>query len=396
MKWTRAQKHVVITGFLGWTLDAFDFFLLVFVIKDIAAEFNTPITTITITIMVTLAMRPIGALLFGHLADHFGRKPLLMINIMIYAMLAFLTASAPNLLVFFVLRGLFGIAMGGEWGIGSALVMESIPSKSRGFVSGLLQAGYPTGYLFASIAFGLFYEYIGWRGMFMLGILPAFLLLYIRNHVQESPTWTIARTIPKETLFKILWRERKLVLYAIVLMTAFNFFSHGTQDLYPTFLEIQHQFDTHTVSTIAIIYTLGAITGALFFGTISERIGRRRAVFIAALLTLPTLPLWAFSTSATLLALGAFIMQFMVQGAWGVVPAYLNELSPNQIRATFPGLIYQLGNLLASSNATLQATIAHQNGGNYGLTLALTGGTVALVIAGLMIFGREHRGVVLT
>lgn len=392
--WNSTQKHVVVASFLGWTLDAFDFFLLVFVLKDIAAEFHTSISHVATAIMLTLAMRPIGAFLFGRLADRFGRKPIMMFNIVAYSILEFLSGFAPNLTTLLVLRALFGIAMGGEWGIGSALTMESIPTRSRGFVSGILQAGYPTGYLCASIVFGLLYHYIGWRGMFMVGIFPAFLVIYIRMHIPESPTWqTAQKTSKKENIFKILQREWKLALYAILLMTAFNFFSHGTQDIYPTFLEVQHKFNTHTVSIIAIIYNVGAIVGGLFFGALSERIGRRRTIFIAALLALPVLPLWAFSTSAILLALGAFMMQFMVQGAWGVVPAYLNELSPSTIRATFPGLVYQLGNLLASSNATLQTTIAQYNNGNYALALGLTAGIVALIMMSLTLFGRERRGV---
>lgn len=395
MSWTREQKHVTIASYLGWTLDAFDFFLMVFVLKDIAKDFGTEIGSVTVALTLTLAMRPLGALIFGRIADRFGRRPTMMVNVALYSVLELLSGFAPSLAVLLVLRALFGIAMGGEWGIGAALTMESVPTRSRGIVSGLLQAGYPTGYLLASIVFGLFYDMIGWRGMFFVGVIPALLVLYIRRTVPESPAWEKAHQAKAApaSFVAVLKREWKLALYAIVLMTAFNFFSHGTQDLYPTFLEVQHQFATHTVSLIAITYNIGAIVGGLCFGALSERIGRRYAIIIGALLALPVLPLWAFSSTAVTLAIGAFLMQIAVQGAWGVVPVHLNELSPPEIRATFPGLVYQLGNLFASANATIQAGIAHSNGGNYGYAMALVAGIVAVVIAVMIFLGHERRGV---
>lgn len=395
MAWTSQQKHVVAASYLGWTLDAFDFFLMVFVLKDIAHEFGTEIGSVAFALTLTLAMRPVGALVFGRLGDRFGRRPAMMASVLLYALLELASGFAPSLTVLLILRALFGIAMGGEWGVGAALTMESIPPKSRGIVSGLLQAGYPSGYLLASVVYGLFFNSIGWRGMFFVGVIPALLVFYIRRHVPESPTWERGRTTSRAGFGAVLAREWKLALYAIVLMTAFNFFSHGTQDLYPTFLQVQHEFDTHTVSLIAITYNIGAIIGGLFFGAISEKIGRRRAIIIAALIALPVLPLWAFSSGAVMLALGAFLMQISVQGAWGVIPAHLNELSPDEIRATFPGLVYQLGNLLASVNANLQAGIAKSHGGNYGLAMAMVAGTVAVVISVMIYFGRERRGGVL-
>jgi SHS family lactate transporter-like MFS transporter len=390
---TPAQKHVVLASYLGWTLDAFDFFLMVFILKDIAAEFSTPISSVAFAITLTLAMRPVGAFLFGAFAERVGRRPALMVNIAAYSVLELLSGFAPSLAVLIILRALFGIAMGGEWGLGSALTMESIPPRSRGFVSGLLQAGYPSGYLIASVVYGLFYDAIGWRGMFFVGIVPALLVLYIRKTVPESPAWTRAQKAPRPPVREVLRGQWKLILFMVVLMTAFNFFSHGTQDLYPTFLQVQHGLDHGTVSTIAIVYNIGAIIGGLAFGALSERIGRRRAIIIAALLALPLLPLWAYSSSVVMLALGAFLMQIAVQGAWGVIPAYLNEMSPDSVRATFPGLVYQLGNLLASSNAVLQAKLAAAHGNNYGEAMAVVAGTVAVVIVVLMFFGTERRGV---
>jgi SHS family lactate transporter-like MFS transporter len=390
--WTGTQRKVVLACYLGWTLDAFDFFLLVFVLKDIAAEFHTEIGNVTIAILLTLAMRPIGAFLFGRAADRYGRRPTLMVDVVLYSLLEFASGFAPNLTVLIVLRALYGIAMGGEWGVGASLAMETIPPKSRGFVSGLLQAGYPSGYLIASVVYATLFPIIGWRGMFMIGVLPAFLVLYIRRAVPESPSWQATAPSSGGTL-TVLRSHWKLGLYAALLMTAFNFYSHGTQDLYPTFLQVQHHFSPQVVGTIAVIYNIGAILGGISFGMLSQRIGRRRAIVLAALLSLPIVPLWAFSTTPILLAVGAFLMQFMVQGAWGVIPVHLNELSPDEARGTFPGFVYQLGNLLASANATIQAAIAVHYGNDYALALTLIVVIVAIIIAAMTGFGIEAKDV---
>jgi MFS transporter, SHS family, lactate transporter len=390
--WSTEQRHVVAATFLGWTLDAFDFFLLVFVLKDIAGEFKTDITDVTVAILLTLAMRPVGAYIFGRAADRWGRRPTLMVNVLLYSAIEFATAFSPSLTVLLILRAIFGIAMGGEWGVGASLTMESIPSHARGFVSGLLQSGYPAGYFLASIVYALFFQYIGWRGMFMVGVLPALLVFYIRRTVPESPTWR--PTTARSNTLAVLKSHWQLGLYAVLLMTAFNFFSHGTQDLYPTFLQVQHKMTPHEVGLIAVIYNIGAIIGGISFGSLSEQFGRRRTIIVAALLSLFVLPLWAFAASAVWLAVGAFLMQVTVQGAWGVIPVHLNELSPDEARGTFPGFTYQLGNLIASVNATLQAGIAAHYGNNYGLALALVAGTVAVAIVILTAVGVEAKGVV--
>src|SRR4051812_18147142 len=269
--WTSEQKHVVAATYLGWTLDAFDFFLLVFVLKDIAAEFHTEISSVTFAILLTLAMRPVGALIFGFAADRWGRRPTLMVDVLLYSVLEFASGFAPSLTVLIVLRALYGIAMGGEWGVGASLAMETIPARSRGLVSGLLQSGYPSGYFLASIVYGLLFPYIGWRGMFMVGVIPALLVLYIRRSVPESPSWT--PTTASSSTMAILKSHWRLGIYAVLLMTAFNFFSHGTQDLYPTFLEVQHGFSPHEVGLIAVVYNIGAIIGGIAFGSLSERFG---------------------------------------------------------------------------------------------------------------------------
>jgi len=390
----RARK-VVIASFLGWMLDAFDFFLMVFVFSDVAKEFDVSITTVTVAITLTLAMRPLGALIFGRLADHYGRRPMLVIAVLAYSVLELLSGLAPNLLSFLVLRALFGIAMGGEWGIGSSLTMETIPTKWRGWVSGLLQSGYPTGYFLATIAFYLIFPLVGWRGLFIVGAVPALLLVpYIHLNVQESPDWIVRQAAPRAPLVSILRQHVGLTIYAILLMTAFNFFSHGTQDIYPDiFLRGQHHFDHGTETTIVLIYNAGAIVGGLAFGMLSQHIGRRVTIVLAALLCLPVIPFWAFGSTALTLGIAAFFMQICVQGAWGVIPAHLNELSPPSIRATFPGVVYQLGNLLASFNATLQAGIGASMDHNYSWALAGVAGVVAVVIALLVGFGVEAHGV---
>jgi SHS family lactate transporter-like MFS transporter len=389
--WTSDQKHVVAATFLGWTLDAFDFFLMVFVLKDIAQEFDTNITNVTFAILLTLAMRPIGAYLFGRAADRWGRRPTLMVDVLLYSAIEFASGFAPSLTALLVLRAMFGIAMGGEWGVGASLTMESIPPHARGFVSGLLQSGYPAGYFLASIVYGLLFQYIGWRGMFMVGVIPALLVFYIRRNVPESPSWQ--PTTERSNTLAIVRSHWRLGLYAVLLMTAFNFLSHGTQDLYPTFLQVQHGFDPHQVGLIAVIYNIGAIIGGISFGAMSEHFGRRRIIIIAAVLSLIVLPFWAFAATAVWLAVGAFLMQVMVQGAWGVIPVHLNELSPDEARGTFPGFVYQLGNLIASVNATLQAGIAVHYGNDYAIALAAVAGTVAVAIVILTALGPEAKDV---
>jgi MFS transporter, SHS family, lactate transporter len=396
--WTPGQRRVVIAAYLGWMLDAFDFFLVVFVLGRIAHDFHTDVKSVTYAIFLTLAMRPIGAFLFGRIADHYGRRPALIASVLSYSVMEFASALAPSLAVFLAMRALFGVAMGGAWGVGASLALETVPVRSRGWVSGILQCGYPSGYLLAGVIFGLLYGQIGWRGMLMVGALPAALALYILATVPESPVWSRARAGARAPgLLSNLSAHWGLVLYAIVLMTAMNLFSHGTQDLYPTFLEVQRGLSNAATSRIAIVYNIGAICGGLTFGMLSSRIGRRWAITLAALLALPALPFWAYSTDSTGLAIAAFAMQFVVQGAWGVIPVHLNELSPHALRATFPGVVYQLGNLLASYSDTLQAGLADSHGSagrpDYAFALALICAIVIPSIALLTLFGPERRNV---
>ncbi|MCE5234075.1 MAG: MFS transporter [Xanthomonadaceae bacterium] len=389
-----AQRHTVLASFLGWTLDAFDYFLLVFVMPEVAREFGVGIPAVTFALFLTLAMRPLGAFVFGRLADRYGRRPVLMLDVVLYSALGFACAFAPSLSALLVLRALFGVAMGGEWGIGASLAMESIPARSRGLVSGLLQSGYPCGYFLGAAAYWLLFDHIGWRGMFMIGALPALLVLYIRRAVPESPVWQARRAAgaPRSALAAMRGHWGRFA-YLIVLMALFNMFSHGSQDLYPTFLKTQHHFDTATVGALTMVLNLGALVGGLAFGAWSEQVGRRRAIATAALLALPAIPLWAFGGSVLLLGAGAFLIQVMVQGAWGVVPSHLNELAPDDVRGTLPGFAYQLGNLLAALTATLQAWLAQARGGDYAFALGAWIAAVAVLLAAVTWLGPEARGV---
>jgi len=391
---TRQQVHVVAASYLGWTLDAFDYFIMAFTLDDVAVSFHTSRTVVTWAFTLTLAMRPLGALLFGRLADRFGRRPVLMANVAIYSLLEGASGFAPTLTSFLVLRALFGIAMGGEWGVGASLTMESVPTRWRGTVSGLLQAGYPSGYLLATLLNQVAVAHVGWRGLFWLGVLPALLVLYIRRNVPESPDWAGASRAHRIGNVDAVGQHWKLLLYAVATMAAFNFFSHGTQDLYKSFLTTEHRLPLPTATKILVAMNVAAILGGVTVGSLSQRIGRRRAIVAAALLSLPVLPLWAFANDPLWIGIGAFLMQLCVQGAWGVIPAHLNEISPPELRATFPGVTYQLGNLLAAGNATVQSSLADAFfHGNLAWPLALIVGIVAVAIALLIGFGAEARGV---
>jgi len=392
---TAVQRNTFMACFLGWSLDAFDFFILVFCLSALAVQFHAKVSQVSEAIFWTLAMRPVGAFLFGFMADRYGRRPTLMVDIIAFSAFELASALAPTLKIFMITRALFGIAMGGEWGVGAALTFETLPTEGRGFFSGLLQEGYVVGYLLAAVIFGTLFPIIGWRGMFVIGALPAFLVIYIRTKVDESPAWLQGKVVDgaEPRLGRDIASHAGIFTFLVVLMFAFNSFSHGTQDLYPTFLQKNLQFTPKTVSLIAIAFNIGALLGGILFGSLSERIGRRRAILIAALLSVPIIPLWAFSKTVPLLALGGFLMQFMVQGAWGVIPAHLNELSPSAVRGTLPGFAYQLGNFIASRNAVIQARVTERHfGGNFAPVLAWTVLVVASLVAIVTVSGRERRG----
>lgn len=392
--WTAPQRRALFAGVGSWTLDGLDYFILVFVLTDVASGLKSSVTTASLAITLTLLLRPIGAIIFGALAEKFGRKHILAFNIVLYSVIELISAVSPTMVFFLVTRIFYGIMMGGIWGVASALTMETVPNRSRGWVSGIFQAGYPIGYLIAAVLYGLLGDLIGWRGLFALGGLPIFLAIYMWIFVKESPVWLERGTSQgsKSSYWHTLRQSWKVIVFAIVLMAAFNFFSHGTQDMYPTFLAEQHGFDSGVVSLIAIFYNIAAILGGILAGALSQKFGRRWVMIVMALLVLPAIPLWAYSHTAVMLGVGAFIVQFMVQGAWGVIPAYLNELMPIGARAMLTGFVYQVGNVIASPNSTLQAGWAEHLGGNFSLPMSVIAGSVAIIIAVLVFFGRETRG----
>ena len=395
----RDQRNTFIACFLGWALDALDFFLVTFVLVPIGHDFGQSIPKVAFAITLTLMMRPVGAFIFGLLGDKFGRRIPLMGDIIFYSVMELLTAFAPNFTVFLILRALFGIGMGGEWGLGASLAMESLPTQARGLFSGILQQGYAVGYLLAALVYWIVFPHFGWRGLFIAGALPAFLVIYIRARVPESPVWQRARAQQQPRLkVSIFVRQHgALFLYAVLLMTAFNYMSHGTQDLYATYLQKQRAFNPDQTSQIAIIYAFGMICGGTIVGHLSQSWGRRHVIIIAAICGMLLIPLWIFAPTTALLIVGGFLIQFMVQGMWGVVPVHLNELSPPEFRGTFPGLAYQLGNFAAAYAAQQQAWLAeHFRSGNgqpnYALVMALTTVVGFLVIILLAAIGREERG----
>lgn len=401
-KLTADQRNSFIAALLGWTMDAFDYFIVVLVYADIAKTFHHSKAEVAFVTTATLIMRPVGALLFGLWADRVGRRLPLMVDVMFYSVVGFLCAFAPNFTVLVILRLLYGIGMGGEWGLGAALAMEKVPVQRRGFFSGLLQEGYAFGYLLASVASLVVIDWIGlsWRWLFGLSIIPALISLVIRYRVEESEVWEAAQDQMKLTSTRIrdVLRSGAIIrrfIYLALLMTAFNWMSHGTQDVYPTFLGAHANqgagLSSTTVKWIVVVYNVGAIVGGLLFGTLSQRFSRRYTVIFCAILALPIVPLFAYSRGAAMLCLGSFLMQLFVQGAWGVIPAHLTEMSPDAIRGLYPGVTYQLGNLLAAFNLPIQERLAESHG--YPFALAATIVPVLIAVAALTLIGKDATGI---
>jgi MFS transporter, SHS family, lactate transporter len=386
----RGTGHAVTAGFLGWTLDAFDFFVVIFLYDILAAQFHVEKSAMLWTTAATLAFRPVGALIFGMLADRFGRRAPLIANVIYFSIIEVACGFAPNYKTFFVLRCLYGIGMGGEWGVGASLAMEHAPRRWRGLLSGILQSGYSIGYLLAAVAARFVLPTLGWRWMFWIGGIPALLALYVRTHVPESEAWRQHRVQSMHAIAKTIGENWKLFAYLVLLMTLFMFLSHGTQDLYPDFLKNEHGVAPNQVAYIAIIYNIGAIVGAMLFGHLSEKIGRRYSILAALALSLAMIPFWAFGATIFALTLGAFAMQVGVQGAWGIVPAHLNEVSPDAVRGVVPGLAYQLGILLASPTSNIE----HKLRDRFGYSWALVGFEVAVILALALVTwaGKEQKG----
>src|SRR2546423_3742421 len=387
----RGHRSAVLASFLGWTLDAFDFFLVVFALTAIAKEFGKSDAELALTITITLASRPVGAFIFGLLAARSGRRLPLMIDLVFYSIVEVLSGLAPNYTTFLILRALFGIGMGGEWGVGASLAMEKVPPRLRGVLSGLLQEGYAVGYLLAAVCYFFVFPRWGWRPLFFIGGLPALLTLYVRFGVKESEVWKRTRHATWGELGRGIVSHWKTFLYLTLLMTMMNFASHGTQDMYPTFLQRDWGFSPQARSAITAVSMVGAIMGGILFGLLSDRWGRRRAMILGFACAIVVIPLWAFAPTLALLVAGAFLLQFMVQGAWGVIPAHITELSPDSVRGFLPGFAYQCGVLIAGTVAYIEAVFAARTTYSRAMALvALVVFTIAALVAGL---GRERRGI---
>ncbi len=385
------QRNAVLAGFLGWTLDAFDFFILTFTVVAVAEEFHKSIPEIALTLTVSLVMRPVGAFIFGLMSDRYGRKGPLMISIIFYSIIEIFSGLAPTYTVFLILRLLYGIGMGGEWGVGASLVMESVSVKRRGFLSGLLQEGYAFGFMLAAAAYYFVFPHFGWRAMFFIGGLPALLTLFIRTKVKETAAWKATRTTNWKEYRNAVAKHWKLFLYLVLLMSAMNLISHGTQDLYPTFLQQQRHYSPHKTAVITMISMIGAILGGLLFGHLSDLYGRKKMMATAVILAIVLIPLWLLAGGSILIAAGAFGMQFMVQGAWGIIPAHINELSPGALRGFFPGFAYQLGVLIASGIVYIEAVLAEHV--NYAASMEILAGSVLVLAAILILVGPEAKGI---
>lgn len=382
--------YAVSSGILGWVLDAFDFFVLVFLVDVLARNFHVEKRSIIWTISITLAMRPVGALLLGTLADRFGRRRPLVLCVVYFSVITALTPFAPNYMVFILLRALYGIGMGGYWGVGASLVMESSPRRWRGVISGTMQAGYPLGYLLAAVALRTLAPHFGWRAMFLSGLGLAGIIALLTLRAPESAAWQLHRLPGVRDIFRTLFEHKQSFFYLLLVMSFMTCLSHGTQDLYPDFLKSVHHFSDKTISTLAILYNVGAIIGALVIGHLSERMGRRHSIMLALGLSLIAVPAWAFGAAVPVLIAGSILMQFGVQGAFGVIPAHLNELSPDAIRSLFPGFVYQLGVLIGSPSVSVEYALRNHFGYQWALTIFECCVIVALFF--IFAFGPERRG----
>ena len=393
---TKGWKFAVASGILGWMLDAFDFFVVVFLFDTLADHFHVSKAAVVYTLTLTLAMRPLGALFFGALADRFGRKRPLIFCVLYFSLLTVLTGLAPNYIFFVVCRALYGIGMGGYWGIGASYAMESSPRRFRGVLSGMMQSGYPMGYLLASVAMQVLAPSFGWKSVFFVGAPVAVLIVVLTFFAPESEAWKQHRPASMGQIFNSLLQHKGIFLYLLMTMSVMLCLSHGTQDLYPDFLKsipgitAKTIFGMKTLYGIPILYNIGAVTGALFFGQISQKIGRRNSIMLALGISLLSIPAWAFGTSLSVLVAGSYLMQTGVQGAFGVIPAHLNELSPDAVRSLFPGFVYQLGVLLASPATAIEFVLRDHFGYPWALTMFEACVIVLLLI--IFWFGPEARG----
>ncbi|KAJ8103622.1 major facilitator superfamily domain-containing protein [Lipomyces tetrasporus] len=362
----RSQWLFFSVAFAGWTWDAFDFFTVSLTASEIAADLNRTVADITWGITLVLMLRSVGAIAFGLLADKYGRKWPFIANCVLFLVLELGTGFVQTYAQFLGVRALFGIAMGGIYGNCAATALEDCPLKARGIISGLLQQGYAFGYLLAVVFNRALTSTTahGWRSLFWFGAGPPVLIIIFRMCLPETDAYKAQKQLERESRtgafmqmakasFKEYWH---IMIYLVIIMAGFNFMSHGSQDLYPTMLSVQLEFRADRSTVTMCVANLGAITGGILFGHMSDFIGRRLSIMIACVLGGALIYPWAFVRNDGIMA-AVFFLQFMVQGAWGVIPIFLSELSPPALRAFVVGLAYQLGNLASSASSTIEATI---------------------------------------
>ncbi|MEO8735661.1 MAG: MFS transporter [Edaphobacter sp.] len=392
----KGWQLAVTSGILGWVLDAFDFFVVVFLFDILAAHFHVSKAMVVYTLTLTLAMRPLGAFAFGALADRFGRKVPLIVCVLYFSSVTVLSGLSVNFTMFAIMRALYGFGMGGYWGIGASYAMESAPPRLRGMLSGMMQGGYPLGYLLAAIAMQTVAPRFGWRSVFFVGAPVAVLIAVLTSFAPESRIWKIQRVSSMRKIVRSLVTHKGIFVYLLVLMSVMLSLSHGTADLYPDFLKSLGDVTGRTVAGmkvlygIPVLYNIAAVIGAVLFGFLSEKIGRRYSIMLALGLALIAIPPWVFGHTIFWLAIGSCAMQMGSQGAFGVIPAHMNELSPASVRGLFPGFVYQLGMLIASPATMIELKLKDLLG--YSWALAAFATVVIVTLLFLFYFGPEAHG----
>jgi SHS family lactate transporter-like MFS transporter len=402
---TRDQWRTLLATWAGWCLDVFDFFLLILVLSDVAKTFDVSLVAMGTVLTGTLLCRLLGGIVFGTWGDRVGRRLPLMVSIATFAIFSALSGVMPDFFWFFVCRLLFGFGMGGEWAAGTSLAMESWPARSRGIASGILQGGYPCGYFLATIAYFVIYPLWGWRVLFVLGLLPALLLFYIRSKVKESPVFlerqaamAKAGTPEKGISFLRLFKPDLLgtTLHAFVLMIGAMLSQFCLSALWPTYLTKELNLTIGQRTVFLILLNVGSLVGYWCAGALSEKIGRRMALALFALAGILVVPLYSMSTDFTLVMIGGMLMGFFAVGFWGVIPAYLAERFPTSVRGVGPGASFSVGAGIGSFGPTLQTLLVQNGGFTLGQAIAMGTGASLIIVAVLVFLGPESKGRVFT
>ncbi|GAA6064042.1 hypothetical protein JCM10212_001468 [Sporobolomyces blumeae] len=402
------------SAFIAWTCDAIDFFGVSLGAGRLSVAFDKPLKTITTAITLTLLFRPLGAIIFGLAGDRYGRKWPLIVDLLCCGVLSLATAFTKTFGAFLAVRSLFGIAMGGIWGLSAAQGLETLPVEARGLFSGILQEGYAVGYLLSAVVnLTVVAKHNDWRILFFFGaaaaafaavlraVLPESSYFLERRAAEKAAGTTVSSAQKSKTFLREAGRAVKLhwvrCVFSLCLMTGFNFFSHGSQDVYPSLIKESKGLSAHQATLATIIGNCGAIAGGVVAGFVSQYLGRRLTIIVCCLWTIAFIPLWYLPNSFGPLAVGAFCVQVGVQGAWGVVPIYLMEISPVAFRSVFPGVAYQLGNMVSSASAQIETTAGAniktaEGRPDYGKVGAILIGVVAAWIIGCCLIGREYHG----